>query len=244
MSWLPRRSPSLEPGMTAPISIFPTRTPTMGLMPWTSAARGEHGTIWSSMQPLSTSWPASVASMPWPSDIGCVGFVSINSNDPVVYENDSWEHMVKRADGGASTPTCDEADRGWQGASAPSLLAQRDESCTGAAWTTPQGSRPGDRAGPPDALTAMLDGQAPAVNCPEHCARQVESLRHFMSDRWRAYGADSSVRRMVPSGQVAAASEPPSRRLPVLWLRRHRRDFALRGISGAHISQPCLPPSW
>lgn len=29
-----------------------------------------------------------------------IGFVGINSNDPVVYENDSFEHMVKRADGG------------------------------------------------------------------------------------------------------------------------------------------------
>ena len=29
-----------------------------------------------------------------------IGFVGINSNDPVVYENDSFEHMVKRAEGG------------------------------------------------------------------------------------------------------------------------------------------------
>ena len=29
-----------------------------------------------------------------------IGFVGINSNDPVVYENDSFEHMVKRAKSG------------------------------------------------------------------------------------------------------------------------------------------------
>jgi len=29
-----------------------------------------------------------------------IGFVGINANDPVVYENDSFEHMVKRADAG------------------------------------------------------------------------------------------------------------------------------------------------
>ena len=29
-----------------------------------------------------------------------IGFVGINSNDPVVYENDSFEHMVKRAESG------------------------------------------------------------------------------------------------------------------------------------------------
>lgn len=33
-----------------------------------------------------------------------IGFVGINSNDPVVYENDSFEHMVKRADGGMPYP--------------------------------------------------------------------------------------------------------------------------------------------
>lgn len=33
-----------------------------------------------------------------------IGFVGINSNDPVVYENDSFEHMVKRAEGGMPYP--------------------------------------------------------------------------------------------------------------------------------------------
>jgi peroxiredoxin len=33
-----------------------------------------------------------------------IGFVGINSNDPVVYENDSFEHMVKRADDGMPYP--------------------------------------------------------------------------------------------------------------------------------------------
>jgi len=33
-----------------------------------------------------------------------IGFVGINSNDPVVYENDSFEHMVKRAEKGMPYP--------------------------------------------------------------------------------------------------------------------------------------------
>ena len=37
-----------------------------------------------------------------------VGFIGINSNDPIVYVNDDFEHMVKRAD----SPLSDIA--GWQ----------------------------------------------------------------------------------------------------------------------------------
>ena len=33
-----------------------------------------------------------------------LGFVGINSNDPVKYESDSWENMVKRANKGMSYP--------------------------------------------------------------------------------------------------------------------------------------------
>jgi len=33
-----------------------------------------------------------------------LGFVGINSNDPIVYANDDFEHMVKRADGGMGYP--------------------------------------------------------------------------------------------------------------------------------------------
>ena len=33
-----------------------------------------------------------------------LGFIGINSNDPVKYESDSWENMVKRAERGMSYP--------------------------------------------------------------------------------------------------------------------------------------------
>ena len=33
-----------------------------------------------------------------------IGFAGINANDPVMYENDSFEHMVKRANGGMPYP--------------------------------------------------------------------------------------------------------------------------------------------
>lgn len=33
-----------------------------------------------------------------------LGFVGINSNDPIVYANDDFEHMVKRAEGGMGYP--------------------------------------------------------------------------------------------------------------------------------------------
>ena len=33
-----------------------------------------------------------------------IGFIGINSNDPIVYANDDFEHMVKRADAGMGYP--------------------------------------------------------------------------------------------------------------------------------------------
>lgn len=40
-----------------------------------------------------------------------IGFVGINSNDPVVYENDSFEHMVKRAEKGMPYPYLHDASQ-------------------------------------------------------------------------------------------------------------------------------------
>ena len=40
-----------------------------------------------------------------------IGFVGINSNDPVVYENDSFDHMVKRAEKGMPYPYLHDASQ-------------------------------------------------------------------------------------------------------------------------------------
>lgn len=40
-----------------------------------------------------------------------LGFVGINSNDPVKYEADSWENMVKRANKGMSYPYLHDQDQ-------------------------------------------------------------------------------------------------------------------------------------
>ena len=40
-----------------------------------------------------------------------LGFVGINSNDPVKYESDSWENMVKRANKGMSYPYLHDQDQ-------------------------------------------------------------------------------------------------------------------------------------
>ncbi|GIR08063.1 MAG: hypothetical protein CM15mP18_3920 [Methanobacteriota archaeon] len=103
---------SLEPGMTAPDFHLPNANANHGPDAMDlAAARGE------SMAPLffeCNHCPYVVASVgrlnamaEHAASLG-VGFVGINSNDPVVYENDSWEHMVKRAKAACPTlpPRC------------------------------------------------------------------------------------------------------------------------------------------
>ncbi len=41
-----------------------------------------------------------------------LGFAGINSNDPVKYESDSWENMVKRADRGMTYPYLHDSSQG------------------------------------------------------------------------------------------------------------------------------------
>ncbi|DAC10047.1 MAG TPA: thioredoxin family protein [Candidatus Poseidoniaceae archaeon] len=106
---------SLEPGMKAPDFHLPNANANQGPDSMDLAsARGQHGTI---VVFECNHCPYVVASVgrlnamaEHAASVG-VGFVGINSNDPVVYENDSWENMVKRANDGMPYPYLHDAEQ-------------------------------------------------------------------------------------------------------------------------------------
>jgi hypothetical protein len=100
-----------------------------------------------------------------------VGFVGINSNDPIVYENDSWEHMVKRTEGGMPYPYLHDAEQtvatAWGAERTPEVYllnaadevvyrGRMDDSPKDPGQVTVEDLR--------NALDAMLSGNAPAVD--------------------------------------------------------------------------------
>ncbi len=99
-----------------------------------------------------------------------IGFVGINSNDPVVYENDSWEHMVKRADGGMPYPYLHDAEQttahAWGAERTPEvylLNAAGDVVYRGRMDDSPRDPNAVEVEDLRLALDAMLAGQEPAV---------------------------------------------------------------------------------
>ena len=98
----------LEPGALAPNFELPNANENSGGQTLTlSDAMGENGTV---VFFTCNHWPDVGGSEPRIEDAANVarskglGFVGINSNDPVKYESDSWENMVKRANKGMSYP--------------------------------------------------------------------------------------------------------------------------------------------
>lgn len=166
---------SLEPGMTAPDFHLPNANANHGPDAMDlAAARGEHGTI---VVFECNHCPYVVASVgrlnamaEHAASVG-VGFVGINSNDPVVYENDSWEHMVKRAEGGMPYPYLHDADQtvatAWGAERTPEvylLNAQDEVVYRGRMDDSPKDPGQVTTEDLRDALTAMLNGQSPAVD--------------------------------------------------------------------------------
>jgi len=99
-------SQSIEPGSTAPDFELPNANASVGKKNMTlSDVMGENGTI---VFFTCNHCPYVVGSEPRIERIAeisrssGIGFAGINSNDPVKYESDSWENMVKRASKGMS----------------------------------------------------------------------------------------------------------------------------------------------
>ena len=98
----------LEPGALAPTFELPNANGNSGGTTLSlSDAMGENGTV---VFFTCNHCPYVVGSEPRIEDAANLarskglGFVGINSNDPVKYESDSWENMVKRANKGMSYP--------------------------------------------------------------------------------------------------------------------------------------------
>jgi len=98
----------MEPGSVAPTFNLPNANAGVGQDSMTLAdAMGENGLI---VAFTCNHCPYVVGSEPRIEGIAekarasGMGFVGINSNDPVKYESDSWENMVKRANKGMSYP--------------------------------------------------------------------------------------------------------------------------------------------
>ena len=103
-----QQSKSVEPGAEAPEFHLPNANQSSGQATMAlSEVMGENGAV---VFFTCNHCPYVVGSEPRienvagiARDIG-LGFVGINSNDPVKYESDSWENMVKRAKRGMTYP--------------------------------------------------------------------------------------------------------------------------------------------
>lgn len=98
----------MEPGSKAPEFRLPNANPNSGSESMSLAeAMGENGLI---VAFTCNHCPYVVGSEPRIEAIAekarsnGIGFVGINSNDPVMYESDSWDNMAKRASRGMTYP--------------------------------------------------------------------------------------------------------------------------------------------
>ena len=110
-----------------------------------------------------------------------IGFVGINANDPVVYENDSFEHMVKRAGGGMPYAYLHDASqeiaRAYGAKRTPEFFlfnAQHDLIYQGRMDDSPRNPNDVSSTELADAIGAMLDGQTPAMDYTESIGCSVK----------------------------------------------------------------------
>ena len=110
-----------------------------------------------------------------------IGFAGINANDPVTYENDSFEHMVKRANGGMPYPYLHDDTQAvahaYGAKRTPEFYlfnAQRKLVYQGRMDDSPR--HPGEvtTSELSDAITAMLSGEAPGVDYTESIGCSVK----------------------------------------------------------------------
>jgi len=110
-----------------------------------------------------------------------VGFVGINSNDPVVYANDSFEHMVKRADKGMPYPYLHDDTQAvahaYGAKRTPEFFlfnAHGELVYQGRMDDNPKDPSQVQSTELADALDAMLSGTAPAVHTTESIGCSVK----------------------------------------------------------------------
>ena len=103
-----QQTKSVEPGATAPEFDLPNANQSSGQATMAlSEVMGENGAV---VFFTCNHCPYVVGSEPRIEEVAAIarevglGFVGINSNDPVKYESDSWENMVKRAKRGMTYP--------------------------------------------------------------------------------------------------------------------------------------------
>ena len=99
-----------------------------------------------------------------------IGFVGINSNDPIVYENDSFEHMVKRAEGGMPYPYLHDDTQvvaeAYGAKRTPEFFLFDAEGCLvyqGRMDDSPRNPNEVTTSELEDAITAMLNGKQPEI---------------------------------------------------------------------------------
>jgi peroxiredoxin len=110
-----------------------------------------------------------------------IGYVGINSNDPVVYENDSYENMVKRAKNGMPYPylhdESQEIAHAYGAKRTPEFFLFNSQRCLvyqGRMDDSPR--HPGEVTTTEldDAITAMMAGQVPEVTYTESIGCSVK----------------------------------------------------------------------
>ena len=110
-----------------------------------------------------------------------LGFVGINSNDPVVYENDSFDHMVKRAEGGMPYAYLHDATQeiahAYGAKRTPEFFlfnADRQLVYQGRMDDSPRNPNDVTTTDLADAIDAMLGGQNPPVDYTESIGCSVK----------------------------------------------------------------------
>lgn len=110
-----------------------------------------------------------------------IGFVGINSNDPVVYENDSFDHMVKRAEGGMPYAYLHDATQeiahAYGAKRTPEFFlfnADRQLVYQGRMDDSPRNPNDVTTTDLANAIDAMLGGQSPPVDYTESIGCSVK----------------------------------------------------------------------
>ncbi len=110
-----------------------------------------------------------------------IGFVGINSNDPVMYESDSFEHMVKRAENGMPYAYLHDATQeiahAYGAKRTPEFFLFDANHCLvyqGRMDDSPRNPNDATTAELSDAIEAMLSGQTPAVDYTESIGCSVK----------------------------------------------------------------------
>ena len=170
----------LSTGDTAPAFELPNANPNTG--PSTMSfedAKMEHGTLVlfeCNHCPYVVASVGRINAMATSCQAKGIGFVGINSNDPVVYENDSFEHMVKRAEGGMPYATQTVA-HAYDAKRTPEFFLFDAEDrlvYQGRMDDSPRNPNEVSSTELADAIDAMLGGEAPSVDYTESIGCSVK----------------------------------------------------------------------